>query len=71
MSQEEGNRKAKEIGALLYEEVSAVDNLQIQNLFQELGSALFKQNEEDLIPDVSSLFQVINSILGGHKALKT
>ena len=42
VSQEEGNLKAKEIGALLYEEVSAVDNLQIQNLFQELGSTLFK-----------------------------
>jgi len=62
VSEEEGKRKAKEIGALLYEEVSAVDNEQIQNLFQEMGSVLFKQNEEDLIPDVrlSPPIQVIN-----------
>ena len=53
VSYEEGTKKAKEIHAVFYYETSAIDNSQIQNLFQEIGQYLFKHNDEDVIPDVS------------------
>lgn len=61
----EGNKKAKDIGAILYYETSAVDNIQIQNLFQEIGQYLFKHNEEDVIPDVN--YMLLIGFLGRYQ----
>ncbi len=55
VTREDGEAKAKEIRASFYYETSAIDIRTVQNLFQEIGIQLFKMQEDELIPDVSSI----------------
>jgi hypothetical protein len=46
------------LGTALYYETSAINNISVQNLFQEIGTKLFKKAAEDVIPDVWFNFNI-------------